>query len=86
MLIAVAVVADRFEEAIERYTEAIEMDKNAIDVHVTLYTNRATSKFKLRNYAGAVDDCNAALVINSRRVAVSVARAVCMRAVARLTR
>ena len=60
----------RYDEAIERYTEAMEVDAKALEVHLTLYTNRATAKFKLQNYKGAIDDCNAALKIQPRHVKV----------------
>lgn len=78
-----AFAAGRFDEAIERYTDAIGVDPKNIDVHLTLYTNRATARFKKRDYAGAVDDCNSALQVqaprdrhsNRRRAAATVTAA-----------
>ena len=57
------------------YTEAMAVDTRALEVHLTLFTNRATAKFKLQNYKGAIDDCNAALKIQPRHVKAILRRA-----------
>ncbi|KAL1496540.1 hypothetical protein AB1Y20_014146 [Prymnesium parvum] len=70
-----AFASGRYQEAIERYTDAIAVDEKAEDIHLTLYTNRATAKFKLKDYAGAINDCNAALRIQPRHVKAVLRRA-----------
>lgn len=52
----------KFEEAIEAYTQGIEIDpQNAI-----LYSNRAQVHIKLENYGFAIQDCDKALEIDPK--------------------
>jgi len=69
--------AGRYDEAIGLYSQAIEFDPNLLDLHLTLYTNRATAKFKKGDYAGAIADCDAALGINGRHLKAVLRRAAC---------
>ena len=58
--------AGRYAEAIERYTEAMELDPSNEDINLTLLTNRATAKFKSGEMEGCVDDCGKAFAIPVR--------------------
>ena len=58
--------ARKYAEAIERYTEAMELDPSNEDINLTLLTNRATAKFKSGEMEGCVDDCGKALDLNGR--------------------
>lgn len=52
--------ADKYKEAYEKYTSAIEIDsQNAV-----FFCNRAAALLKLNDYQGAVTDCLAALAID----------------------
>ncbi|XP_035228632.1 small glutamine-rich tetratricopeptide repeat-containing protein 2-like [Stegodyphus dumicola] len=54
------VVQGQFQEAVDLYTRAIELDKwNAI-----YYCNRAGARIELRNFFDAVEDCRFALTLN----------------------
>jgi len=65
----------RYQEAIAAYTEAIAIDDDNVDLHLTLFTNRATAKFKLGDHTGCIDDCNAALAIQPRHLKALLRRA-----------
>merc|ERR1719502_1132852 len=67
----------RYDEAIERYTEAIAVDPDNVDLNLTLYTNRATAKFKSGNFTGAMEDTNTALEIQPRHLKALLRRAAC---------
>lgn len=58
----------RYQEAIAAYTDTIGIDPDNLDLHLTLYTNRATAKFKAKDYRGCVVDCDAALDISARHL------------------
>lgn len=47
--------AGRFREAVDSYTEAIEAAPTGANVHI-YYNNRATAKFSLKDYDGAISD------------------------------
>jgi len=67
----------RFDEAIERYSECIALDPDNLDLNLTLYTNRATAKFKKSDYSAAMEDCNTALGIQPRHLKALLRRAAC---------
>ncbi len=67
----------RFKEAIEMYTNALAVDPENGDVNLTLYTNRATARFKAGELDGAIDDCNRALAVSSRHIKALLRRAAC---------
>ena len=63
--------ADRFEESIVCYTDAIEIIDNVngcscADVLMTLYNNRATALFKLKRYTESVADADRAIRLSLR--------------------
>jgi len=72
-----AFAAGRFAEAIERYTEALAIDPENSDVNVTFYTNRATARFKIREYAASIKDCDDALAAAPRHIKALLRRAAC---------
>ncbi|KAK6635184.1 hypothetical protein RUM43_007943 [Polyplax serrata] len=53
------VKAEKFEEAIQCYTKAIELDPN----NPVYYCNRAAAYSRLNNHLATIDDCKAALKI-----------------------
>ncbi|EEB12344.1 Small glutamine-rich tetratricopeptide repeat-containing protein A, putative [Pediculus humanus corporis] len=53
------VKAEKFEEAIQCYTRAIELDPN----NPVYYCNRAAAYSRLNNHQATIDDCKAALKI-----------------------
>uniref|UniRef100_A0A7S2G167 J domain-containing protein n=1 Tax=Haptolina brevifila TaxID=156173 RepID=A0A7S2G167_9EUKA len=67
----------RYDEAIERYSECIALDPDNHDLNLTLYTNRATAKFKKSDYSAAMEDCNTALGIQPRHLKALLRRAAC---------
>jgi DnaJ family protein C protein 7 len=66
-----------FKEAADLYTEALAVDPDNLEVHVTLYSNRATARFKTSDYAGSIEDCNSALQIQPRHLKCLLRRAAC---------
>ena len=69
--------AGRFEEAAQKYTDAMALDPENAEVNVTLYSNRATARFKLGDFAGAVADCDAALDTQPRHLKCLLRRGAC---------
>ena len=67
----------RFAEAIALYSEALAVDPENHDVNTTLFSNRATAHFKLRNYTSSIDDCNTALSSHPRHMKALLRRASC---------
>ncbi|KAK3259825.1 hypothetical protein CYMTET_31180 [Cymbomonas tetramitiformis] len=53
-----------FKRAAEKYTEAIKIDLQNID----LYTRRAQCQEQLKNFSGVIQDCNRCLVLNRKAV------------------
>ena len=72
-----AFASGRYAEAIEKYTAAMDLDPSNVDVCLTLYTNRATAKFRAKDYPGAIADCDAALGIQPRHFKALMRRAAC---------
>ena len=67
----------KYREAAEFYTQALAVDPDNTEVAVTLYTNRATARFKFEDYAGAIADCDAALSSQPRHLKALLRRAAC---------
>lgn len=53
--------AQKFQDAIDKYTEAIKLDGN----NAVFYSNRAQAHIKMESYGAAVADCDAALKIDA---------------------
>jgi DnaJ family protein C protein 7 len=60
----------RYEEAYELYTEALAIDPVNDSVNSKLYSNRATTLFKLAKYNEALADCNTALDLDPSYIKV----------------
>ena len=69
--------AGRYKEAAEHYTQALAIDPDNVEVAVTLYTNRATAKFKQNDLNGAIEDCDRALNVQPRHLKALLRRASC---------
>ncbi|CAB4381167.1 unnamed protein product [Rhizophagus irregularis] len=54
----------RWKEAIDKYTEAINLDPND---HLA-YTNRATTYSKMKNYTAAIRDCKKSIEIEPKHI------------------
>jgi DnaJ family protein C protein 7 len=67
----------KYAEAIEAYTQGLAIDPENVDLNLTLFTNRATARFKLSDYKGAIDDCNQALDAQPRHMKALLRRAAC---------
>lgn len=57
-------VSENYQRAVALYTEAVSEDPNSEDALV----NRAQAQLKLNHYQDAIEDCDKALVLNSRNV------------------
>eukprot|EP00308_Calcidiscus_leptoporus_P024443 CAMPEP_0119378592 /NCGR_PEP_ID=MMETSP1334-20130426/49016_1 /TAXON_ID=127549 /ORGANISM="Calcidiscus leptoporus, Strain RCC1130" /LENGTH=615 /DNA_ID=CAMNT_0007397857 /DNA_START=63 /DNA_END=1906 /DNA_ORIENTATION=+ len=58
----------RYDEAIAAYSETMLLDPDNVDLNLTLYTNRATAKFKAGDFLGCVSDCDAALNLQPQHI------------------
>jgi len=67
----------RYKEAVELYTQALAVDPDNTEVGVTLYTNRATARFKSDDFKGAIEDCDKALAVQPRHLKAVLRRAAC---------
>lgn len=72
-----AFVAGKYKEACELYTQALAVDPDNAEVAVTLYTNRATARFKTDDFHGAIEDCDRALDSQPRHLKALLRRAAC---------
>jgi len=54
----------KFEEALNLYTEALEVDKFNVQTNAKLYYNRATVYAKLGKLSEAIDDCTKAIQLD----------------------
>eukprot|EP00741_Cyanophora_paradoxa_P012395 tig00020610_g11976.t1 len=72
--------AGRYEEAAERYGEALRLAPDS----AAIYTNRALARIRLREYEGAIVDCAEALRWDEGAVKAHVRRATALRALSRL--
>ena len=72
-----AFTSGKYAEAAERYTAALLVDPENVEVNVTLYTNRATAQFKCGKYAESIADCDAALEAQPRHLKATLRRAAC---------
>ncbi|KAF2091557.1 TPR-like protein [Saccharata proteae CBS 121410] len=57
--------AGRYQEAVDTYTKALEVDPTNKGTNSKIYQNRATCNIKLKNYQAAVDDSTQALSLDS---------------------
>jgi DnaJ homolog subfamily C member 7 len=55
--------AGRWQSAIEKYTEALEVDPLNKGTNSKILQNRALCRIKLKDYAGAIADCDRALAL-----------------------
>ncbi|GAA5904248.1 uncharacterized protein JCM6883_006424 [Sporobolomyces salmoneus] len=55
----------RTEEAIQKYTEALEFDEDNETMRATLLSNRAAAHLRLKDYPSAIQDCTICLDLNS---------------------
>jgi DnaJ family protein C protein 7 len=53
--------AGRWQSAVDKYTEALEIDPNNKGTNSKLLQNRALCSIKLKDYAGAIADCERAV-------------------------
>jgi DnaJ family protein C protein 7 len=67
----------KFREALQIYTEALEIDPLNKDINSKLYYNRALVDTKLGNIRDAVKDCTDALKINGQYTKALIKRARC---------
>ncbi|KAK4698598.1 hypothetical protein P7C70_g7674, partial [Phenoliferia sp. Uapishka_3] len=58
--------ASKFSEAIEKYTECIEIDDENESFKATVLSNRATAYLKAKDYLKAIADCDECLRLNSQ--------------------
>ncbi|GAA5823513.1 hypothetical protein JCM10212_005795 [Sporobolomyces blumeae] len=56
----------RTEEAIAKYTEAIDFDPENESMRATLLSNRAAAHLRLKSYDSAISDCTLCLTLNSQ--------------------
>lgn len=57
--------AGRYQEAIEKYTEALEIDVLNRGTNSKLHQNRAQCYLRLKNYDAAISDCERAIELDS---------------------
>ncbi|KAF9636763.1 Tetratricopeptide TPR-1 [Lasiodiplodia theobromae] len=55
----------KYQEAVNTYTQALEIDPQNKGTNSKLLQNRATANIKLKNYQQSVDDCTRALELDS---------------------
>ncbi|XP_055298346.1 dnaJ homolog subfamily C member 7-like isoform X2 [Sitodiplosis mosellana] len=68
---------EKFTEAIEFYTNALEMCPHNVLLKVNLLHDRAVAYSKMENHQSAIDDCNEALVFCQTNVEILLLRAQC---------
>ncbi|GAA6039908.1 hypothetical protein JCM8097_006794 [Rhodosporidiobolus ruineniae] len=56
--------AGRTDEAVAKYTEAMDADPENETMRATLLSNRAAAQMRAKNYESAVADCDACLALN----------------------
>ncbi|KAI6246148.1 DnaJ subfamily C member 7 [Erysiphe necator] len=56
--------AGRFSEAIEKYSEALEIDQSNKSTNSKLLLNRALCHLRLKNYKAAIADCERAIILD----------------------
>jgi DnaJ family protein C protein 7 len=67
----------RCQEAIDAYTQALELDPSNNAVNAKLYSNRATASAKLGRHQEAIADCDKALELDADFFKVYLRRADC---------
>ncbi|OJD28840.1 tpr-like protein [Diplodia corticola] len=55
----------KYQEAVDTYSQALEVDPQNKGINSKLLQNRATANIKLKNYQQSVDDCTRALELDS---------------------
>jgi len=70
-----------YKSAISSYTKAIELDVNS----AALLTNRAAAQLMLLNYKEAMDDCNAAILLDNTNSKAYFRKATALKGLGRLT-
>lgn len=71
----------RYQEAIDQWTHAIDMDPHNKSIVSKLYCNRANAKSKLKHNESAVLDCNKAVHLDPDYVKAYLRRADCNMAI-----
>lgn len=66
---------NRFKEAIQQYTQALDVDDDAIVWNAILYSNRAAAHMALRDYSKAIQDCNKAIALDGHYMKAYLRRA-----------
>jgi DnaJ family protein C protein 7 len=66
-----------YAEAIDLWTQAIQLDQTNASLVTKLYSNKATALFKLKRYPESIQDCNRAISLDSEFVKAYVRRAEC---------
>lgn len=66
-----------FDTAVERYSQALAMCSPKDVLVATLRVNRATALFRLKRFKEAIDDCSAALDLDSKSLKALLRRASC---------
>ena len=66
-----------YQEAIDLWTAAIEVDKTNKNIATKLYSNRGTALFKLKQYPEAIRDCDRAIALDSEYLKAYIRRAEC---------
>jgi DnaJ family protein C protein 7 len=69
--------AGRAAEAVQLYTEALNVFPDAIGINSTLFSNRAAAHMKIRNYQEALDDCNKAIELDETNLKAYRRKATC---------
>mmetsp|Transcript_4352 Transcript_4352/g.5036 ORF Transcript_4352/g.5036 Transcript_4352/m.5036 type:complete len:493 (-) Transcript_4352:378-1856(-) len=63
-----------FGEAVELYTEVMDLDPNNMPLLTTLYTERSNAYLRLKEYQLAIDDASAAIELDKRSSAPLITR------------
>ena len=69
----------QLQEAIDKYTECLEVDPNNKPFCSKLLNNRATAKARLRQYEEALSDCDAAIQMDEGYTKAYMRRADCLK-------
>ncbi|KAH7170243.1 hypothetical protein EDB81DRAFT_156885 [Dactylonectria macrodidyma] len=67
--------AGRLQQAIEKYTAALEIDVSNKSMNAKLLQNRAQCRIKLKEYDEAIEDCNRAIRLDSSYLKVRKTKA-----------